>query len=94
LRIIQEAFTNIGKHACARHARVTLATTAAGFEVVIADDGQGFDPQERSESGKTFGLRIMQERAAEIGGSLQVESQAGGGTRVILRIPQARLPKS
>jgi PAS domain S-box-containing protein len=88
LRIIQEAFTNIGKHACARHARVTLATTAAGFEVIVADDGQGFDPQERSASGKTFGLRIMQERAVEIGGSLQVESQARGGTRVIVRIPR------
>ena len=88
LRIIQETFTNIRKHACARHARVTLATTAAGFELIVADDGQGFDPQERSASGKTFGLRIMQERAAEIGGSLQVESEAGHGTRVIVRIPR------
>ena len=77
MRIIQEAFTNIGKHACARHVQVTLATTAAGFEAIVADDGQGFDPQEQSASGRTFGLRIMQERAAEIGASVILMAKQG-----------------
>ncbi len=87
LRIVQEAFTNIRKHACARSARVSMAMESDGMELVIEDDGNGFDLRQRAENGETFGLRIMRERAAEIGGSLQVESEAGRGTRVIVRIP-------
>jgi signal transduction histidine kinase len=94
LRIIQEAFTNIRKHSDARRAQVSLAMTGTGMEVIVEDDGRGFDSREGADSGGTFGLRFMGERAAEIGGSLRVESEAGRGTRVIVRVPQTRLPKS
>jgi nitrate/nitrite-specific signal transduction histidine kinase len=60
--------------------------TAIGWNWVIADDGQGFEP-ESVASDKSFGLASMRERAQSLEGELQVETQPGHGTRVILSIP-------
>jgi len=87
LRIVQEALTNIRKHACARNVYVALAVTPAEVEVTVEDDGVGFNPNELAGASGTYGLRIMSERAAELGGTFQVSSEPGCGTQVVVRIP-------
>ncbi len=88
IRIIQEAHTNVRKHAEARHASVTLDATPEGLGVTIADDGRGFAPAEvRARGRESFGLQTMEERAAAAGGCLRVESAPGEGTRVVVRFP-------
>ena len=88
IRIIQEALTNVRKHAEACHASVSLERTPEGLEVTIADDGRGFDPAEVQARGRgSFGLQTMEERAAAVGGVVRVESGPGKGTRVVVRFP-------
>jgi len=88
IRIIQEALTNVRKHAGARQASVSLEATREGLEVAIADDGCGFDPARVQAVGRgSFGLQTMEERAAAVGGALRVESAPGKGTRVVVRFP-------
>ena len=88
IRIIQEALTNVRKHAGARQASVSLEATGEGLEVAIADDGCGFDPARVQAVGRgSFGLQTMEERAAAVGGALRVESAPGKGTRVVVRFP-------
>jgi PAS domain S-box-containing protein len=86
-RIGQEALWNTVKHA--RAGRVDVRLEAEGGSVVleVADDGVGFDP-DGSFPGH-LGLRSMRERAAEAGGSLEVVSARGRGTRVVVRVPSA-----
>lgn len=79
-RIVQEALNNVAKHARASQARVHLNLSEAPW-VEVADQGQGFDV--RAEAGaQQFGLAGMQERAAEIGWTLQITSTPGAGTRL------------
>jgi signal transduction histidine kinase len=80
-RVAQEALQNIAKHAKARHVWVTLDMASGRVELTIRDDGQGFDPQ--VVSADHFGLSIMRERLAAIGGSMIVQSQRGQGTILI-----------
>jgi signal transduction histidine kinase len=87
LQILREALVNIRKHACAENVQVTLVLNQTGIEARVEDDGVGFEPGGPSGCGETFGLRIMAERAEELGGSLQVNSQPGDGTQVVLHIP-------
>jgi signal transduction histidine kinase len=93
LRIIQEALVNARKHAGARSVRVRLAINGHELggqvmQIAVEDDGCGFEPALLSTSDEqTFGLRIMRERAAGIGSSLQVHSTPGQGTKVIVRVP-------
>jgi PAS domain S-box-containing protein len=88
LRIIQEALTNARKHAAAHQVRVSFAVQGDQAEVTVEDDGQGFDPAKLTTGNdKQFGLRFMRERAEGVGGSLQVRSAPGQGTRVIVRVP-------
>jgi PAS domain S-box-containing protein len=89
LRIVQEALTNIRKHAQARHAPLWLRANADRVELVIEDDGVGFGPAKMGDEGQHFGLRIMRERAATIGGALEFDSEPGKGTRVVVRVPIA-----
>ncbi len=84
-RIVQEALTNVARHAHARTCTVRLAIPDA-FQMEISDDGVGF----RAESGAGVGLLSMRERAAEAGGSCLVESVPGRGTRILVHLP---LPK-
>lgn len=82
-RITQEALTNILRHAHATEASVGLAVTAGELAVTITDNGQGLSPANRFG----VGMSSMRERAAEVSGSLQVESSPGGGTRILARLP-------
>jgi PAS domain S-box-containing protein len=87
-RIVQEGLANIRKHAHARAARVVFTSTADRIQVLIEDDGVGFDVA-RSAPGESqsFGLRSMRERAATLGGTIQILSAPGCGTRVIVEVP-------
>lgn len=82
LRIIQEALTNIRKHAKASKAKVKIAVADRRVIAVVEDDGCGFDPAVAPATKKSFGLQIMAERAGEAGGRLQIESAPGEGTKV------------
>jgi len=91
MRIIQELLTNVRKHAEARDILVSLETGDDRLQVVISDDGRGFDPaQVSSEGGQRFGLRLIQERATEIGASVEILSQPGQGTTVRIQAPLNR----
>lgn len=82
-RIVQEALTNVQKHAGASRVTVALRQVDGSVRLEVRDDGSGLP--ERGEPGA--GLRSMRERAELSGGSLQVESQREGGTRVLACIP-------
>lgn len=85
LYICREALNNIEKHASAENVAVYVKWTSRELIVDISDDGVGFNPIEYAASG--YGLRIMQERAEEINGNIQVHSKPGQGTRVHLVVP-------
>jgi len=85
-RIIQEALTNIRKHASARSARVVFSLDGSQVEIMIEDDGQGFDPAELNGR-EGFGLRAMAGRAEVAGARLEIKSSPGSGTKVIVRVP-------
>ena len=89
-RIVQEALANVRRHAGARAVSVTVAAQAGELLLSVDDDGRGFDPELPGEDGRPrFGLRTMAERAASLGGQLEVESALDRGTRIRLRIPLA-----
>lgn len=87
LRIVQEALMNVRKHAQAKCVQVTIQAQAGLARIEIADDGRGFVYKQQEEP-QHFGLRIMRERAERIGGTCQVESAPGQGTRVIVQVRQ------
>ena len=90
VRIVQEALSNVRKHATASQALVSFAQTERGVELEITDDGRGFDPAAVGRDGSGFGLRSMRERAEELGGALEVTSGPGRGTRISVRLPVQR----
>lgn len=83
-----EALGNTLKHAQATRVRVRLRQDEEGLELVIADDGVGFDAEEGWRSGG-YGLRSLRERAEAIEASLTVETRPGAGTRVRVWVPAA-----
>lgn len=88
LRIIQEALTNVRKHAQSSGVRITLCVNGGYVEAIVQDDGTGFDPAlMQVKGGEKFGLHFMQERAAEVGGSVKILSAPGKGTQVIISVP-------
>jgi signal transduction histidine kinase len=84
-RIVQEAVTNIVKHAEARHVSVVVAGGATSVRAVIEDDGKGFRLRDVREG--AFGLTGMRERAQLLGGRLDVESAPGSGTTIVAELP-------
>jgi PAS domain S-box-containing protein len=84
-RIAQEALHNTVKHAHASRAELNLERDAQGITLEVSDDGVGFDP-ETSFPGH-LGLQSMRERAARVGGALQVRSAPGEGASISVRIP-------
>jgi signal transduction histidine kinase len=86
-RIVQEALTNIVKHAEATHVSVLLTTRGGTVAAVIEDDGRGFDPEAVDEVG--LGLVGMRERLALVGGRLRIESAGGAGTSLVAEVPLA-----
>lgn len=89
-RILQEALTNIGKHAQARNASVMIKGYEDGVSFSIEDDGVGFDPLRAATvnpNERGLGLAIMDERARMLGGSLEIWSEEGKGTRIFFHVP-------
>lgn len=87
LRIVQEAFTNIRKHARARHVHVELSREPDRIHLIIEDDGVGFDPTKVPASQASFGLGIMSQRATEVGSQLEINSTPDKGTKVRIEVP-------
>jgi PAS domain S-box-containing protein len=89
VRIIQESLANVHKHAGARQARVHLQPEDQWVRVTIEDDGQGFQPDVLAVTKHGhFGLETMRERAESAGGTLQIESAPGRGTRIVATLPR------
>jgi PAS domain S-box-containing protein len=90
-RVVQESLNNVLKHARAARVDVALERHADHVSLIIEDDGVGFDPPNAPSGTQGLGLVGMRERAALIGADLQVESAAGRGTTVFLRVPLAEM---
>jgi signal transduction histidine kinase len=86
-RIVQEALTNIGKHANPEHVTVTAAQEGPLVRFVIQDDGKGFDLAEVLDSTKGLGLASMEERLNMVGGSFEIKTAKNKGTRLSFSIP-------
>ncbi len=89
-RILQEALNNVAKHARARRVTVRLTYSHPQVILLISDDGRGFDPQESGAVGRRgVGLVSMKERAASVGGSIDIRSRPGKGTVIRVELPAA-----
>jgi signal transduction histidine kinase len=84
-RVVQEALTNVVKHAQAEHVSVLLHSRPGRVAVVIEDDGRGFT--DRGDRSDGIGLLGLEERVELVGGSLAVESSAGVGTTIAVEVP-------
>jgi signal transduction histidine kinase len=88
LQIAREAISNVARHSAGTRAKLGLVVTDDEVTLAISDNGRGFDAA-AADPGEHFGLRNMRARAIALGGSLEVESVTGAGTRIIVRIPVA-----
>jgi PAS domain S-box-containing protein len=88
-RIVQEALTNIARHSRAKHVQIKFQNSSAGLDVIICDDGQGFSTA-ISHSANHLGIEGMRQRAASMGGTLQIVSPVRGGVEVRLQIPHRK----
>ncbi len=89
-RIVQEALTNVAKHADARSVTVMLARRGSRLALTVEDDGRGFDPTELRRVGGAdpgLGLVGIEERTQHLGGELKVQSARGNGTTLVVEIP-------
>ncbi|MEI8104466.1 MAG: GAF domain-containing protein [Actinomycetes bacterium] len=85
-RIVQEALTNIVKHAQAGRVSILLTRKNGGVVAVIEDDGRGFEPGSTTDG---FGIQGMRERVELLDGRFGLESRAGAGTTIIVEVPVA-----
>lgn len=83
-RLVQEALNNVLKHAGAGRASVSARLAGGQVRIAVADDGRGFDPGAET-AGR--GLAGMRERVEALGGSLELASEPGAGTRILARVP-------
>jgi len=88
-RIVQEALTNVTRHAYAKHVRVQLTLDSQGLNLNIEDDGQGMADTQAVHPG--FGLLGMQERVASVAGRMSISSKVGQGLRLAIQIPKESL---
>jgi signal transduction histidine kinase len=87
-RVIQEAVTNVARHAGATVCRVEIQGTSDGLRITVEDDGRGFDPRVKpGAAGRGLGLVSVRERVATLGGTLHVDSRPGQGTRLTVELP-------
>ena len=87
LRVVQEALTNVRKHAGASVVRIELRDVEGTPVLSVTDDGSGFDPTSvRASLTGGFGLRSMRERVELLGGTLDVHTAPGDGTRIVARL--------
>jgi signal transduction histidine kinase len=88
LRIAQEALHNAVRHAAARRVTVRLDGRGPKLRLEVSDDGAGFDPADPELRSRHLGLTSMEERARELGGTLELSSVPGEGTTVRLEVPR------
>jgi signal transduction histidine kinase len=96
-RIVQEALTNVARHAAAEHVSVLLERRRASVKLIVEDDGRGFDVAgagsaplrfaQAQDSPERLGLYGMRERASLLGGTLTIESSPGTGTAIFVEVP-------
>jgi signal transduction histidine kinase len=89
-RFIRELLINIAKHAEAKNVRITLSKDRNSIKIIVEDDGKGFDISgldSKPGGSKGFGLFSIRERLAHIGGTLDIQSETGKGTKAILQAP-------
>jgi signal transduction histidine kinase len=86
-RVTQEALTNCVRHASAARVSVRVSGEANGIELAVTDDGIGLDPTRRRAG---LGLRGIEERVRDLGGTTVIQSAAGTGTKIMIRLPLAR----
>ncbi|MBM3142947.1 MAG: hypothetical protein FJ005_07875 [Chloroflexi bacterium] len=89
-RIVQEAIHNVRKHACATELDINLRFEPNQVSVEIKDNGKGFDFSQAIRTGRSLGhlgLLIMKDRAEMLGGSLEIRTSLGAGTKIILKMP-------
>lgn len=87
LRTVTEGLWNIARHAQAGEAAVKLRADSGGIEILIEDDGVGFDPEDKVARSGHYGLLGIRERARLAGGQFSVTSQPGAGTKLRVRLP-------
>ena len=87
--VVQEALNNVFKHSNAKNASVILERRAAEIILVVEDNGSGFEVTEINEPapGRGLGIVGMRERAAIVGGTVEVESTPGTGTTIFVKVP-------
>ncbi len=94
LRVVQEALTNVRKHAGASRVVVRVSEAIGGTEFVVEDDGNGFDPEALSPGRENFGLHSMRQRMDLVNGTLTVDSAPGKGTAIVATVPMVSLSSS
>jgi signal transduction histidine kinase/ligand-binding sensor domain-containing protein len=87
LRIAQEAANNANRHAQATEIRIALDYGASSLKLSISDNGRGFDFEEGYRKSGHWGLKNMQERAAQIGGKYKITTAVGQGTQIEIEVP-------
>jgi signal transduction histidine kinase len=94
-RIVQEALTNIARHAGATSGSVVLATGSDTVRVTIEDNGIGFDVVDVERPGKRRGLGLLgiRERVAGLGGKVDIESTPARGSRIAVELPRVEPPR-
>lgn len=92
VRIVQEALTNVRKHAAARHVRIGLTAVNGALRLVVDDDGRGFSFSGRLSQAQLDHMRrgplVIKERVQAMGGELEVESDPGCGSRLAITVPR------
>ena len=87
--VIRESLANVAKHASAEDVTVRISASSTDLTVSVTDKGRGFTPRDRrrAEGANHMGLEFLQRRVREFGGTLQIETSPGKGTRVVARLP-------
>jgi signal transduction histidine kinase len=93
-RIVQEALTNVARHAQVKHATVRLFKDEDRVRIQIEDQGMGFDAGDALRRRASTGLLGMKERAELLGGEFTLDSTPGGGTRLTVELPMAEHAES
>jgi two-component system sensor histidine kinase DegS len=94
-RVVQEVLENAAKHANPTHVQVTLRLDERTARAIVEDDGTGFDVDEalaKADEQRTIGLPLIRDRAQMLGGTLEIDSTLGQGTRILLEIPETESP--
>lgn len=87
VRVVQEALSNVAKHARSHRVAVSAEVLDGTLRVTIQDDGIGFDPDAPRAGRRSFGLEMMRERVASVGGSVAIYARKGSGTRIQVHLP-------